>query len=102
MALRKRSSGGRSRSDWLPLEEDSSSAQGTWKRMGGLGLGNYFVKLKEKPFISNCFHMKYHIIRVEIRKRAYGENKKSRAKSDCGTLFDYKYYSNKYGIKLEA
>ena len=46
--------------------------------------------------------MKYHIIRVEIRKRAYGENKKSWAKSDCGTLFDYKYYSNKYGIKLEA
>ena len=49
--------------------------------------------------------MKYHIIRVEIRKRAYGESeKKPGENSDCGTLFDYKYryYSNKYGIKLEA
>ena len=47
--------------------------------------------------------MKYHIIRVEIRKRAYGESeKKPGENSDCGTLFDYKYCSNKYGIKLEA
>ena len=31
-----------------------------------------------------------------------GKTKKPGENSDCGTLFDYKYYSNKYGIKLEA